>query len=69
MRHVLTSFLSVHWAIVFALLALTMKVSTKGTISFSPAIINSATDPRQNCSGSADDNDDITLRFGIHFRT
>ncbi len=35
--------------------------ATTTLLTFSPALINSATNPRQNCTGSADDNDDITF--------
>jgi len=35
--------------------------ATTTSISFSPALINDTTNPRQNCSGSASDNDDITF--------
>lgn len=39
----------------------TVVSATTTSITFSPALINSATDPRQNCTGAADDNDDVTF--------
>jgi hypothetical protein len=35
--------------------------ATTTSFNFSPALINDTNNPRQNCSGSADDNDDITF--------